>query len=285
MRRLSSPAAVQTLVESHRRAGRLVGLVPTMGALHEGHASLVRRARRECDFVVVSLFVNPTQFGPREDYSRYPRTLRHDLALLRREECDLVFVPTVRGMYPAGFDTTVIPGALATELEGGHRPGHFAGVATVCLKLFAVCRPHRAYFGAKDYQQALVVRKMVRDLQLDLKFVLCPTVRDTDGLALSSRNRYLSPSERQAALALPRTLAEQARLLRSGKVSARQAQSQGWQALSRAAGVEPDYFAVREAATLAPCRPGDRELVLLAAVRVGRTRLIDNARVHLKSAR
>jgi len=253
-----------------------------MGALHEGHVTLVRRARSECDLVVVSIFVNPTQFGPGEDFKRYPRTLQRDLKLLQSEGCDLVFMPGAEDMYPDGFDTYVAPGALAHALEGAHRPGHFQGVATVCLKLFTVCHPDRAYFGAKDYQQALLVRKMAEDFNLDLKFVLCPTVRDADGLALSSRNRFLTPAQRQTALALPRTLAGVARRLRSGVLSPRRAENAGLKALSGVAGLSPDYFAVREAATLAPCRPGDRHLVALAAVRVGSTRLIDNVQVSLK---
>lgn len=275
--------AVRKLVDARRAAGCRVGLVPTMGALHEGHASLVRRARRECDFVVASIFVNPAQFAPGEDFSRYPRTLKEDLALLQHEGCDLVFVPAASDLYPSGFDTQVVPGALATILEGAHRPGHFTGVATVCVKLFLICHPHRAYFGAKDYQQALIVATVARDLDLGFGMVLCPTIRDTDGLALSSRNRYLSRAERQVALALPKTLAALARLLSEGRTTPRQAESRGMAALSRSAGLVPDYVAVRRAATLEPCRPGDRDLVLLGAVRVGRTRLIDNLRVSLKS--
>ena len=266
-----------------RCAGDRVGLVPTMGALHEGHLTLVRRARRECDFVVASIFVNPTQFGPGEDFKRYPRTLKRDLKLLRSEGCDLVFTPQASDMYPQGFDTYVVPGAMAQDLEGAHRPGHFQGVVTVCLKLFTVCHPHRAYFGAKDYQQALLVRKMATDLNLDLGVVLCPTVRDADGLALSSRNRFLTPAQRQTALALPRTLAEASRRLRSGLLSPRRAENAGLKTLSSVAGLSPGYFAVREATTLAPGRPGDRHLVVLAAVRVGSTRLIDNVQVSLKS--
>lgn len=260
-----------------------MGLLPTMGALHEGHASLMRCARRQCDFVVASIFVNPAQFALGEDFTRYPRTLQRDLALLRAEGCDLVFTPSADEMYPTGFDTRVVAGALASDLEGAHRPGHFDGVATVCLKLFGVCQPHRAYFGLKDYQQALIVQKMVTDLNLGLRLVLCPTIRDPDGLALSSRNRFLSPAERRLALALPRALAEQARLLRARRVSPRQAESRGWAVLSRIPGLTPDYFAVRQATTLERCVKGDRELVLLGAVRVGRTRLLDNLRVSLKS--
>lgn len=281
MKRLASPRAVQKLVDSHRHAGRKVGLVPTMGALHEGHASLMRRARRECDVVVVSIFVNPAQFGPREDFSRYPRTLKHDMALLRREGCDLLFAPSVRDMYPEGFSTLVQPGSRAADLEGAHRPGHFAGVTTVCLKLFTACRPHRAYFGAKDYQQALVVRQMVADLNLDLTFVMCPIVRDSDGLALSSRNRFLSPEERRAALALPKAIREAAHDLRSSGLSPARTAKRGLAALARAQGVTPDYFQVRNAETLQPARPGDRRLVILGAARVGKTRLIDNACVSL----
>ena len=281
MKRLARPSAVQRLVEKHRAAGRRVGLVPTMGALHEGHASLVRRARRECDVVVVSIFVNPTQFGPREDFSRYPRTLGNDLKLLRREGCDLVFAPSVRDMYPEGFGTMVVPGPLASELEGAHRPGHFAGVATVCVKLFTICKPHRAYFGAKDYQQALVVEQVAHHLNLDLRVVMCPTRRDLDGLALSSRNRFLSAAEREVALALPRAIREAARVLRSGRATPRAAQRRGRAALSRVKGLVPDYFEVRQADTLLPCSPKDRRVVILAAARVGKTRLIDNLRVFL----
>jgi pantoate--beta-alanine ligase len=227
-----------------------VGLVPTMGAFHDGHRSLFRAARAECDVVVVSVFVNPAQFAPGEDLSRYPRRLDADLALAEEDGVDLVFAPSGEDMYPAGYQTWVDLEELGRTLEGAVRPGHFRGVATVCLKLFNIVRPDRAYYGQKDAQQVAVLRRMLRDLNLDLDLRVLPTVRDADGLALSSRNAYLSPDERVRALALPRALATRD------------------PAAARAAldGLEVDYV---EVADFDPP-------VLAAAVRVGGTRLIDN---------
>jgi pantoate--beta-alanine ligase len=228
-----------------------VGLVPTMGAFHEGHLSLFGAARKENDVVVVSLFVNPAQFGPSEDLGRYPRDEERDTRLAEEAGVDILFAPPVQELYPDGYDTWVDVGELGSRLEGEFRPGHFRGVATICLKLFNIVRPDRAYFGQKDAQQAAVVKRMVGDLNLDLEIRVLPTVRDDDGLALSSRNAYLSPGEREAALALPRALAtkdpEQARsLLRD---------------------LDVDYLEVADL---------DGQRVLAAAVRVGKTRLIDN---------
>jgi pantoate--beta-alanine ligase len=243
---------VESTREALRRRGGTVGLVATMGALHEGHLSLLRAAREECDTVVMSLFVNPTQFAAGEDHDRYPRDEAHDLALAQEHGIDLVFAPAVDELYPPGHDTWVDVEELGSTLEGEHRPGHFRGVATVCCKLFGIVRPDRAYFGQKDAQQVAVLRRMVRDLFLDVELRVLPTVRDADGLALSSRNAYLSPEERTRALTLPHALAtrdpERARALLS------------------ADGLEVDYVAV------APFDPP----VLAAAVRVGGTRLIDN---------
>jgi len=285
VRVLRSPAAVQRWATHQRESGHTIGLVPTMGALHEGHLSLVRAARHACNQVVATIFVNPTQFGPTEDFARYPRTTRRDLALLRHEECDVVFMPAGDQMYPAGFQTYVVTGDLATDLEGRDRPTHFRGVTTICLKLFTICKPHRAYFGQKDYQQALVVQRMVADLNLDLVLKICPTVRESDGLAASSRNRHLGPADRERALAISRVLFEQAQALRNGLYTARAAERRGRQALSKAVGLRLDYFSVRQAHSLARPGPSDRDLVLLAAARVGRTRLIDNVRVRLNSGR
>jgi pantoate--beta-alanine ligase len=228
--------------------GGSVGLVPTMGAFHEGHLSLFRAAREECDVVVVSLFVNPAQFATGEDLERYPRDEQHDALLSEKSGVDVLFVPPADEIYPPGFQTWVEVEQLGRILEGECRPGHFRGVATVCLKLFNLVRPDRAYFGQKDAQQAAVIRQMVRDLGLDLdvEIRVCPTVRDPDGLALSSRNAYLSPAERERALALPRALRANDRSLLDG--------------------LEVDYF---ETADFGP-------RVLAAAVRVGKTRLIDN---------
>ena len=223
-----------------------VGLVPTMGAFHEGHLSLMRAARAENDVVVVSLFVNPAQFGPGEDLQRYPRGGERDAALAEETGVDVLFVPSVEEIYPPGFQTWVEVEELGSILEGEHRPGHFRGVATVCLKLFNLVHPDRAYFGQKDAQQAEVVKRMVGDLAVPVEIRVCPTQRDEDGLALSSRNAYLSAEERERALALPRALQAQDRSLLNG--------------------LKVDYF---EVANFEP-------RVLAAAVRVGGTRLIDN---------
>jgi pantoate--beta-alanine ligase len=231
-----------------KRAG--IGLVPTMGAFHDGHLALVKAARAECETVVVSVFVNPAQFAAGEDLERYPRDEPRDAQLAAQAGADFLFAPTVEEIYPPGFQTWIDVEELGRGLEGEHRPGHFRGVATVCLKLFNVVRPERAYFGQKDAQQVAVVRRMVGDLGLDLELRVVPTVRDPDGLALSSRNSYLSPEERTRALALPRALStrdpERARALLDG--------------------LDVDYVAVADF----------KPRVLVAAVRVGGTRLIDN---------
>jgi len=241
MRTVRSAAELRALPRSGS-----VGLVPTMGAFHDGHLSLMRAARAENDVVVVSLFVNRAQFGPEEDLERYPRDEERDAALAEEAGVDVLFVPPMEEIYPPGFQTWVEVEELGSILEGEHRPGHFRGVATVCLKLFNLVLPDRAYFGQKDAQQAAVVKRMVRDLAVGVEIRVCPTVRDGDGLALSSRNAYLSPGERQAALALPRALQANDPALLDG--------------------LEVDYF---EVADLEP-------RVLAAAVRVGQTRLIDN---------
>ncbi len=230
-----------------------IGLVPTMGALHAGHVALFDAARKECRCVVASVFVNPAQFGPNEDFARYPRDDEHDAAAAAAAGVDILFRPAVDELYPPGYQTWVDVEALAKPLEGEFRPGHFRGVATICLKLFNIVRPRRAYFGQKDAQQAMVVQRMVRDLNLDVELRILPTVRDADGLALSSRNAYLSSNERARALALPRALAtrDPARALE----------------MMREAGIEPDYVDV--------LADGDTR-VLAAAARVGKTRLIDN---------
>ena len=243
--------------------GRTVGLVPTMGALHAGHLSLVAAARAECDVVVVSVFVNPQQFGPGEDLARYPRDEAEDLALLEAADVDIAFLPSVEEMYPPGFQTSVDVAELSTTLEGAARPGHFRGVATVCLKLFSIVRPELAYFGQKDAQQAEVVAQMARDLALGVRLRVLPTVRDADGLALSSRNAYLSAEERQAALALPRALAAGEEAFRSGGDPAEAARA----VLEAEARLDPDYVRVAR---------WNGHTVLAAAVRAGGTRLIDN---------
>ena len=253
---------VATALQPAWERGDRIGLVPTMGAFHEGHLALMRAARETCETVVVSLFVNPAQFGPGEDLSRYPRDEAGDALAAAAIGIDLLFAPAESEVYPPGFDTWVDPGTLATVLEGGFRPDHFRGVATVCTRLFGIVRPTVAFFGRKDAQQVAVLRQVVRDLALPLEIEARPTVRDEDGLALSSRNRYLSTDERELALALPRALEAGLAAHRSGDDPAAVVRA----ALEAAPGLAVDYV---ERADLG----GD---TLAAAVRVGTTRLIDN---------
>jgi len=238
-----------------------IGLVPTMGALHAGHLALLEAARSECDVVVASIFVNPTQFGPNEDYEAYPRDEGRDLRTAEEEGVDFLFVPTVDEMYPEGFQTWVDVEKLSPILEGEFRPGHFRGVATICLKLFNIVRPARAYFGQKDAHQLAVIKRLVLDLDVPVEIRAIPTVRDADGLAVSSRNAYLTPDERARALALPRALAAGFQAYRDGKSPADAARAS-------MDGLEIDYIV--ETVDM------DNQLLLEAAVRVGRTRLIDN---------
>jgi pantoate--beta-alanine ligase len=263
-----------------RRDGRRIALVPTMGNLHEGHLALARLARGHADMVIASLFVNPLQFGRGEDYGRYPRTLQRDLGLLEAEGVAAVFAPEVDEMYPVGQEglTSVEVPGLSTVLEGAIRPGHFAGVATVVTKLFGIVTPDVAVFGEKDFQQLAVIRRLVRDLDLGVEIAAGPTVREPDGLALSSRNQYLSPTERQQAPALYRSLAAARRRLAAGDRSFAAIEQEAKTALA-AAGFEPDYVAIRRATDLAPPQAGDEALVVLGAARLGSTRLIDNLRI------
>lgn len=253
-----------------------VGLVPTMGALHEGHLSLVRHARANDDTVVASIFVNPTQFGPAEDYASYPRDQDRDLGLLRDLGTDLVFMPSAEEMYPEGFDTYVEVEKLTRVLEGAHRPGHLRGVATVVTKLFNVVQPHRAYFGRKDAQQLVVIRRLARDLGLPVDVVGLPTVREPDGLAMSTRNTYLSPEERRAATVLYRSLQLAERLYREGERNA----SLLRQRMSDVLAAEPlarvDYVSVADAETLEELETVQKPALVSLAVRIGPTRLIDN---------
>jgi pantoate--beta-alanine ligase len=265
MRTVRTVDEMRAALEAPRRTGGRIGLVPTMGALHAGHVALLRAARAAGDLVVMSLFVNPAQFDAPDDLARYPRTEAEDLTIAESEGVDVVFAPSADELYPAEFDTWVEPGALATVLEGAARPGHFRGVATVCTKLFSIVRPTVAYFGQKDAQQVAVIRRVVADLDLGLAIEAVPTVRDADGLALSSRNRFLSAGERTAALALPRSME-----------AGLEAATSGGDPVAAARGVlddEPvltvDYVAV-----------ADFDVpTLVAAVRIGGTRLIDNVRL------
>ena len=253
-----------------------VGLVPTMGYLHEGHMSLVRGARADNDHVAVSIFVNPTQFGPNEDFAAYPRDTDRDLALLRDAGVDLVFMPTVEAMYPPGAMTYVDPGPVSQHLEGQFRPGHFRGVATIVLKLFEIVRPTRAYFGRKDAQQLVVIKAMVRDLDVDVEIVPMPTVREPDGLAMSSRNVYLSPEERQAALVLSQALSLAQEMWERGLRDGDEYRERLRALIESEPLARIDYVSVADPETLEELdRIGGPALVSLA-VRIGRTRLIDN---------
>jgi pantoate--beta-alanine ligase len=267
---------MQSTVQAWRRAGSRVGLVPTMGALHEGHLSLVRAARERSDVVVATIFVNPTQFGPNEDFGKYPRTLDADLRALSDAGCEWVFVPEREEMYPPGATTMVEPPAVAMPLEGVCRPGHFRGVATIVLKLFNLIPATAAYFGHKDFQQVCVIQHMVRDLNVPVEIVVCPTVREADGLAMSSRNRYLSPAERQQALALSRALSEAERLVKDGEREAAKVRLAMRNILSSAGIERVDYATVAHAESLAEVDLITGPVVALIACFVGTTRLIDN---------
>ncbi|HME80695.1 MAG TPA: pantoate--beta-alanine ligase [Candidatus Eremiobacteraceae bacterium] len=276
---MHTAANVADLRRMRRGMPAPVGFVPTMGALHAGHVSLVERARRECASVIVSIFVNPLQFGPAEDFDRYPRTPERDGAVLDRAGTDLVFAPSHDEMYPPGSQFTVTPGALAARLEGERRPGFFGGVATVVLKLFNIVAPDVAYFGQKDAQQLAVVSRMVRDLDLPVRITACATVREADGLALSSRNAYLDAGQRAAAPRLYAALTQVARSLEAGERDVERAVAQAEATLPP---LKMDYLAVVDPAVFEPLRtaPQDAGLLVVGAAFAGPTRLIDNMEVH-----
>jgi pantoate--beta-alanine ligase len=279
MRVLRTVADLRTLLAAARSGGSSIGLVPTMGFFHEGHLSLMRRARRDTDVVVVSLFVNPAQFGPGEDLDAYPRDEERDQRLAEAEGVDVLFAPPLDEVYPEGFATTVTVRDLTEMLEGDEAQRgavHFEGVTTVVTKLFNMVGPDVAYFGQKDAQQALVVRKLVRDLDIPLRIEVCPTIRDPDGLALSSRNAYLSPEERERALALSRALRAAEAAVAGGTRDAAAVVAVARDELDRA-GVEPDYLQLRSATDLSPVERVNGSALLAVAARVGRARLIDNA--------
>ena len=276
MQVLPTIADTRAALRELRTQGRTIGLVPTMGALHEGHLSLIRAARASCDAVVVSIFVNPTQFGPNEDFAKYPRTFEADCAALDKEGVDLVFAPTANEMYAPGGTTFIEVADVSNRLDGASRPGHFRGVATVVAKLFNIIGPDRAFFGQKDAAQVAVLKKMVRDLDFPVELVVCPIVREPDGLAMSSRNRYLSPDERQQALALHRALEEMQRLARSGTTSADELVRAALAVLNREPLVRVDYCSIVDPETLEDVTDVRGGALLAVAAFVGTTRLIDN---------
>ncbi len=276
MPELQDIAALRAWREAERRAGRRVGFVPTMGALHAGHLSLVDLAARAAPTVLMSVFVNPLQFGPGEDFARYPRDLDRDRALAAGRGVTALFVPGVAVMYPPGSETRVVPGPTAERWEGAMRPGHFTGVLTVVAKLFNLAQPDVAVFGQKDIQQVTLIRRMVRDLDLPIEIVVGPTVREPDGLALSSRNAYLSPGEREQALALSRSLRAAEVLWRAGEAEAPRLESRMREQFHTAPAVTVDYIAIVDPDTLAPVKRAEPGTIVAVAARVGRTRLLDN---------
>jgi len=259
-----------------KREGKRIGFVPTMGYLHEGHLSLARYARRENDIVVISIFVNPTQFGPREDYRRYPRDLKRDLRLAREEEVDIVFYPSVEEMYPTKYRTYVEVEELSRVLCGKSRPGHFRGVTTVCAKLFNIVMPDVAYFGHKDAQQAIIIKRMVRDLNFPLKIKVLPIVREKDGLALSSRNVYLSSEERKEATVLYRSLKIAEQMVKEGVKDSRKIKRRVRSMISRKETAKIDYVEIVSLEDLEPVTVIDKPALLALAVWFGKARLIDN---------
>jgi pantoate--beta-alanine ligase len=279
MRTIRTVAELRAALGAARREGRTIGLVPTMGAFHAGHVSLMKRARQETDVAVVSLFVNPTQFGAGEDLSAYPRDEARDAATAEQAGVGVLFAPPVEEVYPDGFQTTVSVGALAEPLEGAQRPGHFDGVATVVTKLLNMVGPDVAFFGQKDAQQALIVRRVVRDLDIPVRIEVCPTVREPDGLAMSSRNAYLGPAERERAIALRRALDAAEQAVAAGERDAAAVASAAHAAMAPYA-VEPEYLALVDTDTLAPVDRIDGEILVALAARVGRARLIDNTLIN-----
>jgi pantoate--beta-alanine ligase len=275
-REFTDPSQLQEWMAAARGAGMRIGFVPTMGALHEGHLSLVRAARRHCGLVVMSIFVNPLQFAEGEDLSRYPRDLVRDRALAADAGVDALFVPAVQTLYPPGSETRVVPGATADRWEGASRPGHFTGVLTVVAKLFNIVQPDAAYFGQKDWQQAVLVRRMARDLDFPLELVVEPTVREADGLALSSRNVYLGAGERAQALGLSAALAAAHASFVAGERDAARISERIESVFGMYPGLMAEYIAVVEPETLAPVARADARTVVALAARVNGTRLIDN---------
>jgi len=284
MQIISTVSGLRSALATARRGGRNVGLVPTMGYLHEGHLELVARARAENDIVVTSIFVNPLQFGANEDLARYPRDLARDTAMLEKGGVDFIFAPRVVDMYPREIETVVDVPSLGRQLEGEVRPGHFAGVCTVVTKLFNISAADRAYFGEKDYQQLQIIRRMVEDLNQPVDIVGVPTVRDHDGLALSSRNVYLTPDERRAAAVVPKALAEAQRLIDAGLRDPSQLEAQVTAFISAEPLARPEVVALRDPNTLARLETIDDGALLLLFVRFGNTKLLDNRilTVHMR---
>lgn len=282
MQVIDNKSALRAYVGKALQSGRTIGFVPTMGFLHEGHLSLIRRARQENDVVVVSVFVNPTQFGPNEDLDAYPRDPQRDIELIRAEKTDIAFFPPVEEIYPQGYATCVqVEAPMTQTMCGRSRPTHFKGVTTVVAKLFNLVKPSRAYFGQKDAQQAAIIRKMVADLDFDTEIVVCPIVREADGLAMSSRNTYLTPEQRRQAVVLSKALFDARAKIAQGERRADVIAGQIENQIAAAAGAVIDYVAVVSARTLADLKILDGQVLVALAVKFGRTRLIDNILIEV----
>jgi pantoate--beta-alanine ligase len=276
---------LRAAIKQSQTAHKTIGFVPTMGYLHEGHLSLIRRARQENDVVVVSIFVNPTQFAPHEDLATYPRDHERDLALLHTASADIVFLPAVEELYPSGYTTYVqVEGSISTTLCGVSRPTFFRGVATIVTKLFHIVTPQRAYFGQKDAQQAGVIKKMVKDLNFDIEIVVCPTVREKDGLAMSSRNTYLTPTQRAQAVGISQALFEARALIENGEHRASHIRQSIETRIAAIDDAVIDYVSIVDATTLADVETLSGETLIAAAVKVGKTRLIDNIQVQISGS-
>ncbi len=285
MKIIRTPKAMADWSRQLHREGVMIGFVPTMGALHDGHRALIRSARLQCDALVVSIFVNPTQFAPTEDLAKYPRPIAKDRALCRAEGVDICFEPGVKTMYPEGFETVVTVPGIARRWEGEIRPHHFSGVATVVTKLFGMVRPDVAVFGQKDFQQAALVQRVIDDLSLGIKLIVHPTVREQDGLAMSSRNVYLSAADRVLAPILYKSLQAGAAAIKDGMTAGRKIQSMMTQVLRRESAAAVDYLAVCDPDTLTPLESVSDRAVLLGAIRIGNVRLIDNVPVRRPARR
>jgi pantoate--beta-alanine ligase len=268
--------SVRHLVKAARIAGKKIGFVPTMGALHKGHISLIEAAKKKCDFVVVSIFVNPTQFGPGEDFAKYPRPIEADLKMCRKAGVDVVFAPTPREMYSDEILSSVIVEKLSKLLCGKFRPGHFRGVATVCAKLFNIVLPDVAYFGRKDAQQAIVIKRMVADLNMPLKIVVCPTVREKNGLAMSSRNQYLTPQQKKDAAYIYKSLQKCRQMIKQGVRDTKKITAEMRKVLKQIPSAEIQYISIVDAETLRNIDRVTGKVLAAVAVKVGSTRLIDN---------
>lgn len=273
--------SVRNLVKAARSKGKIIGFVPTMGALHIGHISLIEAAAKKCDFVVVSIFVNPTQFGPGEDFEKYPRPLKADLEICRKAGVDMVFAPSPQQMYPGENLTWVNVEKLTEQLCGQFRPGHFSGVTTVCAKLFNIVAPDIAFFGQKDAQQAIVIKRMVADLNMPLKIVVCPTVRQADGLAVSSRNQYLTRQQKKNAPLIYKSLQKCQKLIEDGVADSKTIINQMRKILQQAPSIKIEYISIVDADTLQELKKITGKVLTAVAVKIGSTRLIDNILVDV----